>query len=132
MGSMSRDLFGLSSSQEWRSYHRTIEKIDKQKDDRGKSLIERFKSPIIFKVVDSRVYFWVNETVENFLNQTFLIKAGKDIDTLELSTPSHFDFEEFLDFAISINLDTHINNKFHHITEFKSLENIFEKIKASL
>jgi len=119
-----RDLFGLSSSQEWKSYYKTIEKEN--------PFIERFKSPITFKIVDNRVYFWVNETVENFLNQTFLIKAGRGNDTLELSTPSHFDFEEFLDFAIAINLNTHIADTFHETNEFKNLKNMLEEMKASL
>jgi len=127
-----RDLFGLSSSQEWKSYHRTIEKIDKNTDKQGNPLIERFKSPITFKIVDNRVYFWVDETVEKILNQTFIINAGAGNNHLNLQTPSKFDFEKFLDFAITINLDTHINNKFHEVNEFKSLKKIFEEIKASL
>ncbi|MEA2092210.1 MAG: hypothetical protein U9O83_07595, partial [Campylobacterota bacterium] len=51
-----RDLFGLSSSQEWkRPYGKTIEKTNAD--------IERFKSPITFKIVDDKVYFWADDSV---------------------------------------------------------------------
>ena len=125
-----RDLFGLSSSQEWMSYHKTIEKEDIHKDEKNNPIIERFKSPITFKVVDNIVYFWANDTINQMLNQTFNIKAGRGNDSLNLSTPNEFDFDEFFDFAFSINLENHINNDFHKAKEFNSLKKILNSIKA--
>jgi len=117
-----RDLFGLSSSQEWKSYGKTIEKTHEN--------IERFKSPITFKIVDDKVYFWVNESYKQILNQKFNIKAGNGNTSLNLSTPKEFDFDEFFDFAFSIDLDNHINNDFHNTKEFKSLKSILNLIRA--
>ena len=124
-----RDLFGLSSSQEWRSYHRTIEKEDTNLDKDNKPVIERFKSPITFKVVDGKVYFWVNESYKRILNQTFKIKIGNQ-NNLNLSTPAQFNFDEFFEFVLKIDLSRHIDSDFHNIDEYKSLENIFKSIKA--
>jgi len=125
-----RDLFGLSSSQEWKSYGKTIEKEDTKKDKDGKPEIERFKSPITFKVVDDVVYFWVNDTIDDMLNQTFKIKAGRQND-LQLSTPPRFDFDEFFEFVLKIDLSTHIEEKFHNTNEYKNLNRILNAIKVS-
>ena len=119
-----RDLFGLSSSQEWMSYGKTIEKSNAQ--------TERFKSPITFKVVDGMVYFWANESVEQILNKTFNIKAGKENDNLNLSTPTTFSFNEFFTFTFNINLSTHIENQYHDQSEFRTLDRIFKSIKSRL
>ena len=127
-----RDLFGLSSSQEWKSYGRTIKKEDINIDENNKPIIERFKSPITFKIIDDMVYFWVNNSYKSILNQTFNIKAGRLNNTLNLSTPNNeFNFEEFLDFAINIKLNTHINSSFHDADKFRDLKEILNKIKAS-
>ena len=117
-----RDLFGLSSSQEWKSYRATIEKEHQE--------IERFKSPITFKIIDNVVYFWVNNSYEKILNKTFSIKNNHQ--SFELSTPQHFNFDEFLDFAININLQNHISGEFHNTSEYKNLKRIINNIKASL
>ena len=127
-----RDLFGLSSSQEWKSYSKTIEKEDTNKDEKNNPIIERFKSPITFKVVDNIVYFWANETIEQMLNQTFNIKAGSGNNNLNLSTPNRFDFDDFFTFAFNINLSTHINSKFHKTKEYEKLNIILNDIKAKI
>ncbi|RLA71537.1 MAG: hypothetical protein DRG30_08435 [Epsilonproteobacteria bacterium] len=116
-----RDLFGLSLSQEWMTYHRTVEKEHQE--------IERFKSPITFKVVDNIVYFWVNNTVEDMLSKQFRIRAGGGNDSLRLSTPSEFNFDEFFDFAFNINLSTHIDNRYHATNEYKTLSRILGEVR---
>jgi hypothetical protein len=129
-----RDLFGLSSSQKWgKDYHGvSIEKEDTNKDPKEhKPVIERFKSPITFKVVNNYVYFWADKSVERMLNQRFLIKAGRGNDTLELPTPPHFDFEEFFDFTFSIDLASHIDQKYHNQPEYATLRRIFKAIKGN-
>jgi len=130
-----RDLFGLSLSQKWGKDYRNvnIEKEDTNKDTTKdhKPVIERFKSPITFKVVNDYVYFWADKSVQHMLNQNFLIKAGSGKNTLQLPTPSHFDFEEFFDFAFSINLASHINQEYHNQAEYATLMQIFKSIKGS-
>jgi CRISPR/Cas system CMR-associated protein Cmr1 (group 7 of RAMP superfamily) len=114
-----RDLFGLSSSQEWKSYGKTITKEHKE--------IERFKSPITFKIVDNNVYFWVNDSYIKILDKTFTIRGN---GSLNLKTPKEFDFNDFLNFAININLSKHIDNKFHDTKEYAALNRILKNIKA--
>jgi len=119
-----RDLFGLSSEQSWLSYNKaTISKDNKD--------IERFKSPITFKILDNKVYFWANDTYKDILNKTFKIKAGKGKDSLELATPEKFDFDDFFKFAFNIDLNNHIANEYHSQSEYAILEKIFKEIKES-
>lgn len=50
-----RDLFGLSTSAEWRHYYATIEKEDSITGEDGKKDITRFPSPLLFKVIKEKV-----------------------------------------------------------------------------
>ncbi len=130
-----RDVFGLSSSQEWMSYGVSIEKsgIRTEEVNRKKEVaVQRFKSPVTFKVVDDTVYFWANDTFslvagENFLVQT---KRGKSVEgDMELSYPEAFDFNDFFDFVLGIDLSKHIASKYHEISEYRTLERILKSIK---
>jgi len=118
-----RDLFGLSSSQEWMSYGKTITKEHKKKE------IERFKSPITFKVIDKQVYFWVNDSYKKILDKEFTIKGNGSLD---LNTPTEFDFDDFLRFAFDIDLSKHIDSEFHGTVEYNKLQEIFKSIKADV
>jgi CRISPR/Cas system CMR-associated protein Cmr1 (group 7 of RAMP superfamily) len=127
-----RDLFGLSSSQEWKSYNATIEKVGERIEvvnNHEVIAVQRFKSPITFKIVDDTVYFWVSNTL--LLNESFKIKVGGR-DTLTLSTPPEFNFDEFFLFVFNINLSQHIENLYHDETEYKSLNRIIDNIRISL
>lgn len=117
-----RDLFGLSSEQSWMSYKTTISKEHKD--------IERFKSPLIFKIIDNKVYFWVNESYKVLLDKEFKIMSNKKGD-LKLKTPLKFDFDDFLKFAFNINLTTHIDSQYHNQNEYAQLTKIFIDIKAN-
>ncbi len=113
-----RDLFGLSSSQEWMSYNATITKEHPN--------IERFKSPITFKVVDDTVYFWVNESYRAVLGEEFEINNGGE--SFNLSYPDVFDFDVYLAYAMNINLSQHIEGEFHSSSEYAVLDNILRNI----
>lgn len=117
-----RDLFGLSSSQQWMSYKVTIEKkhIDKE--------IERFKSPVTFKVVDNKVFFWANKSVNDILNQKFEISAGRD-KKMTLPTPPEFEFDDFFSFVLHTDLSKHIEEDFHNTYEYHQLVRIFKSLK---
>ena len=117
-----RDLFGLSSSQAWLSYKTTVEKEHQE--------IERFKSPITFKIIAGMVYFWADNSVDRILNKTFAITT-KGNKSLSLSTPKEFNFDDFFKMAFAIDLAKHIDPKFHSQNEFNSLTRIFNDIKAS-
>lgn len=118
-----RDLFGLSSEQSWLSYRATIKKESKEKDK-----YQRFKSPLHFKIIAEKVYFWVDDSYKEILGKTFIIKGkGK----FELSFPNEFNFEEFLDFAFNINLSKHIDSKYQNQPEYAILNRIFKDIKDS-
>jgi len=117
-----RDLFGLSTSQNWKSYNVTITKSNQN--------INRFKSPITFKVIDNKIYFWADNSVNKILNQQFSISNGNN--SFSLPTPSNFDFDDFLKFAFKIDLSKHIDNKYHNTNEYSSLSSIIDKIRNNL
>jgi CRISPR/Cas system CMR-associated protein Cmr1 (group 7 of RAMP superfamily) len=123
-----RDLFGLSSSQQWMSYRATVTKEHTAKK------IARFKSPITFKPVKEgshmRIYFWADESVERILNETFLVKVNNSGD-LKLSTPEKFSFEKFFAYAFSLDLSKHIDAQYHNNPQYKQLVRIFNEIKES-
>jgi hypothetical protein len=118
-----RDLFGLSSDQSWMSYKTTVSKENKD--------IERFKSPINFKIIDDKVYFWADDSYKKILDKEFEIKSNKKGD-LKLPTPPEFDFNDFFDFTFKINLSQHIENKYHNQSEYAILKKIFTDIKAGV
>jgi len=135
-----RDIFGLSSEQEWRSYGKKITKEGTRKEDSKKKevAIQRFKSPITFKPIleegnKMTVYFWANDTVNDILGEEFSINAGRGAQALKLKTPSEdeFSFDEFFTFAFNINLSQHISNEFHSQGEYTRLTKMYEDIKES-
>ena len=124
-----RDLFGLSSSEFWFSYNKVTIKKEHQE-------IERFPSPIIFKVIKDKVYFWGdNKIVRKLLNKSFTIKKGdktnRKIKKFELSTPNEFDFDDFFNELLKVDLKNYIDNRFHNSSEFRTLNRILNDIKAS-
>jgi len=123
-----RDLFGLSSSQSWRSYSATVNKEDTSKK------MARFKSPITFKPVmegqSMKIYFWADESVEAILDKEFLIKVNNS-GNLKLKTPAHFSFNDFFDFAFNLDLSTHIDAEYHSNDQYKKLVRMFKEIKEN-
>jgi len=117
-----RDLFGLSSEQNWMSYRSTIKKEN--------STINRFKSPITFKIVGNKIYFWADESVEMILNKSFKVSTRGN-KPLDLSTPKEFSFDAFFEYVKTIDLSQHIDNKYHNEVEFRTLLRILNDIKAS-
>jgi len=127
-GKIVRDLFGLSSSQSWMSYRATITKEHTQKE------IDRFKSPITFKPVlengKMRIYFWADKSVEKILNKEFLVKFDRK-SGLKLKTPTTFTFDEFFEFAFSLDLSKHIDSEYHKNGQYTKLVRMFKEIKES-
>lgn len=117
-----RDLFGLSSEQSWMSYRATIKKEHNE--------INRFKSPLTFKVINNQVFFWANESVQKILNKTFKI-ISKGNKPLDLATPKEFCFDDFFAYVKTIDLSKHINQQFHNTNTFKDLTRILNGIQES-
>ena len=102
---LARDLFGLSSRQEWQT-------------EKGKMIItkdnkhfSRLKSPIFFKPLISEdvitkanseviVTFWANDSYKDMLGKTFTIKSN-DRNGFPLSTPIDFSFDDFFDYIVN-------------------------------
>ncbi len=115
-----RDLFGLSSEQSWLSYKATVKKEHKD--------IDRYKSPITFKFIDNRVYFWVDNSYEEVLGKTFKITT-KGNKPLDLSTPTEFSFDDFFEFVKSIDLKDVVASRYHDTSEYRTLTRILKNIK---
>jgi hypothetical protein len=127
-----RDLFGLSSSQNWMSYRATVDKEHTERDNNKK--IDRFKSPITFKPIKDgngmRIYFWADKSVEKILNSEFAIKFDRK-KGLNLKTPKEFTFDEFFDFAFNLNLSKYIDSDYHNNGQYTKLVSMFKEIKEN-
>lgn len=129
---LARDLFGLSTPQNWKSYEFQISK----KDVKGK--IKRFKSPVIFKpMIDTdipaslsssmTVYFWVDDSYSEMLGKTFkILKNGTG--SLELSTPEAFDFNAFFDYVVK-EYTLVVDSRYQQQDEYKDLKNILNQLE---
>ncbi len=116
-----RDLFGLSTEQLWMSYSATVKQ---EHDD-----IERFKSPITFKVVENMVYFWADNSYKDILGEEFKI-ITKGNSPLTLSTPTDFDFNDFFKFIKTINLSQVVESKYQSENEYRTLNKILQNLKV--
>ncbi|MCX6269633.1 MAG: hypothetical protein NTU44_00150 [Bacteroidetes bacterium] len=114
-----KDLFGLSSLENWKSYDAII---SKENED-----IARFKSPLFFKPYhisgDSyRIYFDFDEIPKEYTGKTFSVKFnGKG--NLLLVIPDSFNWTDFFNYVFNIN---NFNVEKHVIPLHKSYEK-FEK-----
>lgn len=69
--------------------------------------IERFKSPITFKVIDGYVYIIGKRIPKQILNKSFefFVSVEKDnslhdVNIGTLQTPEHFDLKKFMEYAM--------------------------------
>ncbi len=134
-----RDLLGLSSSQEWRSYGCTIEKNDPEVD--GK--VERFASPLLFKPIleegchkgsyNAKIYITIKSIDKKMLDRKFEIECSKTDKKLPLylSTPKSFDLKEYIKFCMEKGkvLYKHVEPKFQETKEYRQLKNIYNSLK---
>jgi len=99
-----RDMLGLATSQEWRSYKTKIEKAFIKTNPVSKEGITRYKSPVYFKpyydVEDKtwRIYFDFNEIPGEFHNVAFRVSGNKK--SIKLTTPPDtvFTMQKYFDF----------------------------------
>lgn len=135
-----RDLLGLSTSQNWKTYNATIEKNDANE---GKDKIERFASPILFKPIfknkdngsyEVTVYIVLKKINQDMLDRKFIIK--NTINTINnksfsLSTPHAFDLKDYLKFCMNEgkNLSACVDIRFQKSREFKILNEIYSSLE---
>ena len=130
-----RDIFGLSTSQQWgeKYYDRAVITKESVKKINGEAYYARMKSPITFKVIKNKVYFWVNNHYKKILGEEFIIKVDKKEGELFLSFPEKIDLNDVIEMIRDIDLNKIIRNKkFHQHDNFQKLNFILEDIKASL
>ncbi|GAA6369504.1 hypothetical protein [Odoribacter splanchnicus] len=82
------------------------------------SEIERFPSPLLFKVIDNKIFLVGNKIDRRILNQVFtfsyfkdkvvLKKEGKDLEN-SLNTPNTFDLENFIRYAMDSKQQHHVD-----------------------
>jgi hypothetical protein len=104
-----RDLLGLASDAQWKSYYASIKKES--------PVIDRFKSPITFKPVHMgngvfRVYLIEDQqSLEGMLGKTFKITAAPNKQEMALQTPEKFDLHSYLRYAFGHDVAAHIRFK---------------------
>jgi hypothetical protein len=124
-----KDLFGLSSNEQWLSYRNAVTKSNAD--------IDRFKSPIFIKPIrtDDRnfiVCIKFNRIDPDFLNKTFNINFGNQ-NGLQLNTPENFHWDDFLEYLKndlpSLDNRCFSDNEVDRQPEYRILRNIFNQIK---
>jgi hypothetical protein len=140
-----KDLLGLSSQESWLSYHNSITKTEAKDDYSGRKVrkdkkedqIQRFKSPIFFKVIETdkkgefTIYIKLNADIP-VAGKWFIIeeKYGK---SFPLQIPTNFDLRSFFDFILDkskFDISTHVEEKFHTGNKYyEILNNIFISIQ---
>lgn len=128
-----RDLFGLSSDEMWYSYR----KAQISKSAKSNNNIERFKSPILFKPIQSEdgigkfeVFLCAAKIDNEYLNETFTIKKN-GYGNLTLSTPEVFDFNDFFESFFdwdNFDIEQHVDEDYRNRREYDILYNVFYDI----
>jgi hypothetical protein len=131
-----RDLLGVAPLQNYSSY-----KFHLQYDEENE--IQRFQSPIIFKPIATdennfRVYLILNHIPDEMFNKEFKInkKIGKEnkiSGSMTLRTPpteERFDIEDFLKYALTIDIKKYVDENYQEDYRFKIIKNIYSQLKT--
>ncbi len=105
-----RALLGLAENYEFATYNKGRLKVKiKHNKHSGEETIERFKSPVFFKVIDNNVYVTYDETYKNIEDKEFYFHYfdGKEIQLGSLKVPKNFDLKDFL--------NNHLSNEWQNI-----------------
>lgn len=140
-----KDLLGLSTEESWQYYKNSITKTEakddhgiKVKKDKNEEKIERFKSPIFFKIVESKikgkytVYVKLSEDIP-IKGKWFIIenKFGKNFP---LQIPSEFSLHNFFEFITDkskFDIENHVEACFRTEEQYQILENIFNNLQPT-
>ena len=123
-----RDVLGLSTSQDWRSYRVKVEKENPH--------IKRFKSPLFFKYIKNPNAYTVyvseekraEEKLNTFLNKPFRIEAGRC--SFDLNVVEEFDVNDFLNWLYK-NKNTIVDELSNGVisNEYRILKRILNDMK---
>ncbi len=147
-----KDLLGLSTEESWIYYKNSITKteakLDKNnniiKKEKKEDQIERFKSPIFFKIIESDTAMKYIVYIKLFENnhikgKWFIIdsKYGRN-SSLPLQIPNNFSLHNFFEFITDktkFNISTHVEKGFQTDSkgnlnyQYETLKNIFDSLK---
>jgi len=125
-----RDIFGLSTEENWRSYNKARIK----KSGTNKNKIERFKSPLLIKPIKTKSGFDVyifeedrnEEKLEDFLGSELVITVAnrRDCKSMKIKVIEEFSFDEFFEYVSKINIDKYVGSNYHKASEFGKLKSI--------
>lgn len=154
-----KDVFGLSSAEQWKSYGKQIVKNNAQncstpstfseKDKTELDFVERFKSPLFFKPIQTgenefTIYVSYTELPNDYKGQKFIIyNNAKGLNPrLCLKIPDSFKFSEFFEFIFdkaNINLENHVSDNNHKkeiinangikVNYYEALMSIFKQLQ---
>jgi hypothetical protein len=153
-----KDVFGLSSSEQWKSYGKTISKVNAtnnstqnnflKKSNKADDFIDRMKSPLFFKPIKSSeneftIYMSYANLPDSYRGQKFIIydNTREENAKLCLQIPSNFSFKEFFDFIFdksNFNIEEHVSNNFKNYSNrnnfntnyYNALNKIFEQLQT--
>lgn len=139
-----RDLLGVAPLQHY-DYYSFVLQYDEENE------IERFKSPITFKPLllnrsneaKFTVYIILNPIPDGFFGKNFVInkvvKKGKNekevSDSITLETPpltDRFNIEEFLEFALKVDIDKHVDEESRKDSLFRVIKNIYSQLNLQV
>jgi len=138
-----KDLFGLSTSESWGSYGFTLNKKHSRQlinncnplADKDSSRINRFQSPLFFKILkegnEFRVYLKINSIPSGYIGEWFSLLRGTN-NSLCLPIYHLFDFNAFFQWIfdpVNFNCTNHVRSAMQNEEEFKVLKNIFEQLQ---
>jgi hypothetical protein len=140
-----KDLFGLSTNEDWIFYRNSITKVEAKKDEKGKWVkkeekedqIERFKSPIFFKIIENGVNGNYNVFIKlcddiPIRGKWFIIEE-KNGKSFPLQIPEDFSIKDFFKFIINksnFDISTYVESNFQSSDEYIILENIFNQLQS--
>lgn len=102
-----RALLGLPNQYEFQLKNPPVRKGKMIATIKNNTKIERFKSPITFKVIDGYIYIIGKRMPEQILNKSFEFSISvegdntfNDVSIGTLETPEYFDLKEFMKYAM--------------------------------
>jgi len=142
---LTKTLLGLSSQESWKSYNSSIEKKEvlkindkKFKEPDDKDIIQRFKSPIFFKILrrSEDIYDIYIKFEKSILiaGKWFSIVDTKSKKTIYLQVPDEFSFLDFFEFVSDpekFTIEKYVEKEFQDEAEYFALKNIFGNLQKT-
>jgi len=122
-----KDIFGLSSVENWREQHWNISKENEN--------IKRYSSPLLFKPLifqgKIRIFLIMKKVPSIMKNQSFRISNGRN-RSFPLLTVDEFNEGEFWRFVKNFKINNHVEAEFRTHKYFTLLSGIFESLARTI